>query len=242
MNISSTTIVNGKSVQVVKQATRLELRTPGRGVLTIIADEVPTPGNHVERVMQIDDNEPRSTFQGYIETATQVQASAWSIIVREFSAVLARRINISLRHCKASQILKALAEQTGVQFVLPESEWTEKDLPRFQHIGTGYSAIDKVLTAFSIQKGMWHQQTDGRIYVGEYEKSLVNKEIQLQPEQIDNINATGGEIPAIPRLRPGVRININGQIKYISSIDTAADTMRITWQTSITDKRLKATE
>ena len=241
MNITSQTTVNGKPVQVIKQTTRVELKTPGRGVLNIVTDDTPAPGQPVTRIMQLDDNDARTIFTGYIETVTQAQKNAWSIVVRELAAVLARRITISVRHCKASNILAAIADQTGLQFVLPKSDWTEKDLARFQHIGTGYSALDKLLTAFNVKKGIWHQQTDGRIYVGEYEHSLVNKTIKLAPEHISEVSSTSGEIPAIPRLRPGVKIDINGQIKYITAIDIDTDTMRLTWQASITDKRLQAT-
>lgn len=241
MNITTLTTVNGKEVQVEKQTTRLELFTPGRGVLNIVSEETPTPGQPVMRIMQLEDNAPRIVFTGYIDAVTQVQKNAWSVTVRELSAALARRINISTRHAKAAHVLQAITEQTGLQFLLPESEWTQKDLPRFQHIGTGYSALDKLLTAFNVQKGIWHQQTDGRVYVGEYEKSAVNKAIQLQPEQISKVSSTAGEIPALPRLRPGHRINVNGSEKYITAIDTSADTMRLTWSTSITDNRFKAT-
>ena len=51
MNITTLTTVNGKEVQVEKQTTRLELFTPGRGVLNIVSEEIPTPGQPVMRIM-----------------------------------------------------------------------------------------------------------------------------------------------------------------------------------------------
>lgn len=242
MNITTLTTVNGHEVQVQKQTTRLELFTPGRGVLNIVSEEAPEPGQPVLRVMKLDDNQPRIVFTGYIDAVTQVQKKSWSITVREISATLARRVVVSVRHATAENILQSLTEQTGLQFLLPESDWTEKDLPRFQHIGTGYSALDKLLTAFSVKKGIWHQQTDGRVYVGEYENSSVNKVITLQPSDISNVSSTAGEISAIPQLRPGHRISVSGTEKYITAIDTSADTMRLTWATTITDNRFKATQ
>ncbi len=224
----------------IKKALRLEHKTPGRGIITIKTDTTPAEGDPVKVTMQLGDNEARVVMLAFVEAVTPGQVGEWRLLVRELAALLNRRISISLRSCTPQQVLAAISEKTGAHFVLPDSEWTKQDLPRFQHIGGGYGALDNLLRAFGVQNGTWQQQPDGRIYVGELEKSLVGgKVVEIEAAVFDDISTTSGTLPAIPRLRPGTKISIGGKVRHITAIDITDNTMRLHWVKNLQDEKLR---
>lgn len=240
MNITSLLKINSSPVLEIKKTIRLELKTPGRGIFTVKQDEAPKAGQLIESAMQLGETPARTVFIGFIETVTPIQRGVFQVLAREPAAALNRPLPLSLRHCTPQQILTAISEITGLQFVLPKSDWVKEDVPRFQHTGGGYGALDNLLRVFSVPRGIWQQQTDGRIYVGELDKSPSGgKAIEIQAEFLNNMSSTGGDIPAIPRLRPGVEIKINSETFFITSIDVAENTMRLQWDKNPFDKKLR---
>lgn len=240
MKINTLIEVAGAPVQEIKKALRLEHKTPGRGIITIKTDTAPAEGGPVQVTMQLGDNQPRIVMLAFIESATPGQGGQWQIMVRELAGLLNRRISINLRSCTAQQILAAISEKTGAHFVLPDSEWTKQDLPRFQHIGGGYGALDNLLRAFRVDGGTWQQQPDGRIYVGELEKSLVGgKAIEIEAGIFDDLSISSGTLPAIPRLRPGTKISVGGKVRQIAAIDITDNTMRLHWVKSLHEEKLR---
>lgn len=240
MNINKLTEINGNKVQASGVQIHLEHNTPGRAIISINTKTPPTIGATVTHLAQINGDEWRAIFIGYIERAVPMRCDVWQIFARENAAVLNQRLNINARHCQPADVLKIISEQTGTVFVLPNSEWTKRTAARFQHIGTGYDALDQLIKIWSVPGGMWHQQPDGRVYIGEKTKSLIGKApIELAADIFASKAVTGGTLILMPRLRPGLQINTGGIIQTINSVEITGDTMRLNWTRDI--KKIKAT-
>ena len=240
MKITTLVNISEKPVTLISQSIRLEIDTPARGILNIKTDEQIERGQLVEVAMQLGNEQAHYVFVGFIESITPSHTNGYQILVRELAALLNRRVAISLQHCTAKDIVSEISAQTGAHFVLPDSAWTKKDLPRYQHIGGGYSALDYLLRAFDVQSPIWQQQPNGTIYVGELEKSLMgSKAINIESEVFSNIGIAGGELPTMPRLRPGIKIKINGHEKQIASIDINNEIMRLGWVENLHDEKLR---
>lgn len=241
MKITTWVTINQKPVGELSKSIRLDLTTPGRGIISVTSDQPVIPGQYIQISMQLGDNPAQVVFQGVVHNVTPMQKGAYKVVIREFSALLNQRISINLRHCTAENILSYISEKTGLVFVLPDSEWTKQDIARFQHVGGGYGALDNLLRVFQVKQGIWQQQPDGRIYVGELDKSIMQgKAVSLRPEIITNLSNTGGNIPAIPRLRPGARIRLNDHRKIITDVEINDNMMRLTWADNISNKHMQA--
>lgn len=241
MKITTWVNINNTAVSDQAKSLRLDLVSPGRGLITVLADEPPEKGQYTKVAMQLGDNQVQIVFQGFIDQVTHIQTRQYRVLVREFSALLNQRIAINIQHATPADILAEISEQTGLVFVLPDSEWTKNDVARFQHIGGGYGALDYLLRTFNVKSPVWHQQPDGRIYVGELKKSLMaGKELTIKPELFSSISATAGTLPAIPRLRPGAKINHGTGTKYITAVEINDNLMRLTWADKISNKHLQA--
>lgn len=231
MKINKHTEINGEKVAATSSHIRLERNTPGRAIFTITKPENPPEiGQTINQSAQADGGPWRTLFAGYIERLVPTGTNVWQILARENAAALNQRLNINARHCQPADLLKTISEQTGVVFVMPESDWTKKTAARFQHIGTGYDALDQLIKIWEIPGGIWHQQPDGRVYVGEYNRSVINKTIELPADIFAAKAVTGGTMLLIPRLRPGVKIVTGDITQTITAIEITGDTMRLEWQ------------
>lgn len=244
MKINRHTEINGQKVTAPLPQIRLEYRTPGRAIFTVITDTAPTAGQSITHSAQIkgakvNSDDWRPLFAGYIERLVPTAKNTWQIFARENAAALNQRLNINARHCQPADLLTIISEQTGVAFVLPETDWTKRSAPRFQHIGTGYDALDQLIKIWQVPAGIWHQQTDGRVYVGDKEKSLINKKIELPIDIFATKTVTGGTLPLAPRIRPGQTIITGTEAQLISAVDITGDTMRLEWTRNI--KQIRAT-
>jgi hypothetical protein len=233
--------VAGNECQLISDQIKLEMHTPGRCVLSVKSDSKLNKYQLIEIWAQLGVNELRPIFVGYVEQITETQTGVYKIIGREMAAVLNRAININLRHCTPAQVLAEISKQAGIQFVLPDSEWIKQTIPRFQHIGGGYGALDYLLTAWQVSNGVWCQQSNGQIFIGESNKSVPGqKTITLNPSFFSSISALGGTLLLVPRLRPGSKIILSGQEFFINSIDIAGEEMRINWVVNPWDKNIRA--
>lgn len=241
MKITKQLKINQVETKLINDVIKLDMQTPGRCVLTVLATELPRSGQLIEINGKMSGQELRRVFLGYIDTVTQQQNGIYKIVGRELSAMLNRRIALNLRHVKPSDVLEEISKQTGLQFILPKSEWTKKTIARFQHIGGGYMAMDSILNLWQVDKGIWHQQPDGQIYIGESIKSVPGqKRIKLSPEFFETTSVQGGTLPLVPRIRAGVQIEIAEKILFVNSIEIMGDKMRLNWLRDPWKKDLQA--
>ena len=240
MKIHKQLKIDSQPARLIKDNIKLELFTPGRALFSC-EGVTPAPGHLVEINGQFSGNENRRLFFGFIETVVEIQTGVFQCLAREMSATLNRRIALNLRHCTPAQVLESISDKTGLQFVLPEQPWTETTIARFQHIGGGYMALDSILKLWNIKKGTWHQQPDGKVFVGELAHSVPGqRRINIQPGLFQLHSLTGGTLPLVPRLRPGVEIDIAGRVWVITSVEITAEQMRLQWSENPWNKHLKA--
>lgn len=235
MRIDKALTINGAAAELVNHQIRLQLQTPGRSIITALTDNFPEIGQPVLLDARLSGFDWRPVFFGWIESAQQLNTGAWQLITREPAALLNRRITINLRHPLPVDVLNALADATGLVFIMPDSEWAKVQVPRFQHIGGGYGALDNLLRVWAVAGGIWQQQPDGRVYVGERSLSSNGKKvIELPASAFSDLTSLGGMLPLMPRLRPGVAIKISdGPAQIVHTIDITGDTMRLQWRPTI---------
>ena len=244
MKIIKTCKLNQQPVQLIREQVVLEWQTPGRALLTLkphSAEAIPKAGQAVALALALDDDPPKLFFSGYVEQVSAKAPGIYTLLAREFSAVLNQRLAVSLRHCTAKQVLELISEQSALQFVLEDAEWTTALLPRFQHIGGGYMALDMIGVLWGVPQFCWHQQSDGRIYVGSWQRSVTgHKHIRLPIEVFKAPTIEGASLPLIPRLRPGVQIETQGIRRWVTRVEMHSERMRLTWSTNPWHTHLKA--
>ncbi len=242
MRIDHRLKINGETAERINHMVRLEVTTPGRGIITAKLNSVPAVGQGVELESVLNDSGWRPLLWGFIERVSQINNDVWQLAVRELSALANRRTPLNLRHCLPADVLAEIGTQTGLTFVLPDQPWTKQQMPRFQHIGGGYGALDNILRVWQVTSGIWSQQPDGRVYIGERAQSLQgSKTIKLDPAIFSGLTATGGTIPLLPILRPGASIQVGeGSTQVLHSIDITDDKMRLQWQPTLSSSYIRA--
>lgn len=243
MKITKVCKLNQQTAQLIREQVVLEWQTPGRALITLKPHSSatnPKAGQALELALGINEDQPQQFFSGYVEQVTAKAPGIYTLLAREFSAVLNQRIAVSLRHCTAKQVLEVISEKTALVFVLEYAEWTTVLLPRFQHIGGGYMALDMISALWKVPEFCWHQQSDGRIYVGSWQHSLAHKTISLPIKVFKTPTLEGASLPVIPRLRPGVQIETQGITRWVTRVEMQSERMRLTWSTNPWHTHLKA--
>lgn len=240
MRLHKRLAIGGDRYPLVSDQLTLELSTPGRAVFTIQAAG-PVSGL-VQLCVGYDAETIPVYILGYVEQSQALDAKQQRVVVRELPATLNRRLPLSLRHCRASEVLRAVTDQTGLAFSMGEGAWREVMLPRFAHRGGGYMALDNLGQALEIPRFIWQQQPDGRVYFGSWDSSpFGGSSVPVPIARLTRQSAANGAtLPVVPALRPGVRISIaGGQPVYITRVEIMGADMRIRWSLNPWDNRLK---
>lgn len=219
--------ISGKPRPLTADALSLSLLTPGRAVFTVISD-VPLNGVVVfECGYQPENIKP--WFIGFVEQSTTVDAKQQRIFCRELTAVLFKRLPISLRAVTIKQVLDKVSALSALNFMLPKSEttYTRSEAPAFFNIANGYYAMDSLASVFMIKKPLWQQQSDGSVFVGSWDDSpWATKKIDMpRTWESDVTSANGATVPALPALRPGAIYN--GSV--LTNVEFAGVKMKLTW-------------
>lgn len=241
MKITKRLKINGKDAELDDQLSIMDFMTPGRAILKFRSDNSVSEKGIVELIGQLSDNPASMMVLGYIERVIESKNNYYQVLVRELSSLLNRRLSLNLRHCTAKDVLEKISDLVGAEFVIPDSDWVNEIIPRFQHIGGGYMALDSILKSWHVKHGVWHQQENGKIYIGEYEKSVLGEKIiELPADLIDKLTVTGGTFPLMPRIKPGMQVIIDKRINYISTVEVQQNTMRLKWVTNLWENKLRA--
>jgi hypothetical protein len=221
------TIGNKQVTSIVNDNVKLSLFSTGRATFTLVTES--EPNGLVE--MQIGYNIEGLTpyFLGVIETK-HFSNGRWFITCRELLGALSFPAPIAIRFATAKMVLEKL-EETGVSFVTPNAEYISKKVPCFYHNGTGISALQHIGKVFNIDNYIFQQRPDGQIYVGSWQDSgWAKSEIKDFAEHPINVeNSMSGELIAIPKLRPGIKLNG----RYITEIILSGSKQNITWTKSL---------
>lgn len=222
MKLRKTLTISGKQCPLVEDDVRLDMSMAGRAQFRIQADG-PVSGLVTFSLGYSSETADQLYFTGYVERSVTVDASTQRIFCRELVAVMNYHHPVSLRHPTLQDVIAALANRTGLSFVVPEERYASKPVAHFQTLGNGFHALDMIGAVFGIEDYVWQQQADGKVFVGSWQHSRwATRPITLEETVFTKVLANGSkQLGAIPALRPGIRLN--GE--YISSIQLTGHKM-----------------
>ena len=230
MKINKHAIINSQRIQIINCNIVLELNACGRGFITVPANS----NSYIDKTLIINvgySNELQRFFTGYVESEQAAAKNTKKLFIRELIGCYKQRIDCSFQHPTLKTVTEYLTSKNGLQFDLPAADYVNAKIPHFKHAGTGYHLLQEIGRAFNIPEYTFFQTPTGKIYCGSYNDSYFNdKNIELG----DNLNkitsSTAGsnivEIPLVPKLRPGVKING----KKASIVNLIDDNMTITFE------------
>lgn len=165
-------------------------------------------------------------FMGYVESYKQINQEQYSLFCRELIGVLRNPLPISIQHVTLKALLEYVTTITGLEFVLPEADYTNTPAPYVINHSTGFALLDSLGDSFDIAKYVYQQMGDGRVFVGSWLDSLwCDRNIPIAYELISQASINTVEVPCMPMLRPGVMVN--GQ--RVRSIQQNKNKMLLTW-------------
>ncbi|ABZ75908.1 conserved hypothetical protein [Shewanella halifaxensis HAW-EB4] len=216
--------VNAKPVELKNHWLVLKSDSPGTCQITVNTkvnrlDKVALDlgwGDMVDRV-----------FIGYVERVMPAVNGWYTLFCRELAASLAFNLSVMLRHPTMRQVLDEVTKQTGLDFVVPDKAYSETAIPCFYCDGSGYEILDNIGRAYQIPDFIWHQQGNGKIYIGSYQDSFWHDKPVVIPTSMMTNHQVGrtATMPATPMVRPHVTAN-NERIK---SVEFRQTQMIISW-------------
>ncbi|EKF9206563.1 hypothetical protein O1B14_001597 [Vibrio cholerae] len=165
-------------------------------------------------------------FEGFIDKVEPASNGAFRLIVKELSGILSKPLPISIEHPTMADIFAIITKKTGLEFRLPEADYTKKVIPNFVNQGDGYQCLDKIGKAFQVPDFVWYQDTDQVIYFGAYEHShFYNKPMSIPHEFTSKQSSNSVTFAPFPMLRPG-RVAFD---KRITKLELFGDEMTAFW-------------
>ncbi|HDB1442981.1 TPA: hypothetical protein O6E10_002509 [Vibrio cholerae] len=165
-------------------------------------------------------------FEGFIDRVEPASNGTFRVIVKELSGILSNPLPISVEHPTMADIFAIITKKTGLEFRLPEADYTKKVIPNFVNQGDGYQCLDKIGKAFQVPDFVWYQDTDQVIYFGAYEHShFYNKPMSIPHEFTSKQSSNSVTFAPFPMLRPG-RVAFD---KRITKLELFGDEMTAFW-------------
>lgn len=231
MKITKYLLINNKQFRVIDCNIVLELNACGRGFITIPAAGAELIKNKVAIFNIGYGNKLQRFFTGFVESEQTADRDTKKLFVRELIGVYQQKIDCSFQHPTLKNVTDFLAQKNGLPFELPHADYVDRKIPHFKHTGTGYHLLQEIGRAFNIPDFTFYQTPTGKIYCGSYRDSFFyNKNVDLGDKLNHISSATAGsnmvQIPLVPMLRPGAKIND----KKISIVNLINDNMTITFE------------
>ncbi|MEF1204327.1 hypothetical protein [Photobacterium damselae] len=210
---------------VVSASCYLTYKSPGSAI--IVTNSEPKVGQIIAYECGYN-NDLERWFTGYVESYKEVASNEFSIFARELTALLRKPLQLYHQHISLQQLLQTITTKTGLQFVVPDKDYAKNIAPYIVNNGNGYALFDNLGHVFGIQKYVWQQQGNGKIFVGSWLDSIwANVNIPVPANMLTDVSIDSATINMIPALRPGVVIN--GQ--RVRNIELKNDKMTLTWIT-----------
>lgn len=238
MKLGKRLYISNKEYSIASHKVSLKLSLGGKAIFVIAADKLP------ERFEQVRfdigyENELEPFFEGYVEKAQAAENGKVKIIVKENAGALSEKWPISIEHPTMGDIFDQLTELTGLEFKLPDAEYTKTIIPNFVCHGDGYQCLEKIAKAFSVPDCIWCQQTDQVIYFGAYQDShFYEKPMNIPKEFTSRQNGNSVTFVPFPMLRPG-RIAFD---KRVTRLDLIGDEMTAYWKSAQDENPAKKRE
>jgi hypothetical protein len=218
--------INGlPAVTVVNKQIQLDLNSTGRAMFEVVTEQTPTGLVELHLGYTVDNMQPY--FLGVIESKHQSNGR-WFLTCRELIGALSFSAPIAIRHATINQVLSAL--NNNIEFITPDNnsaDYMQKVVPHFYHSGTGIEALKQIGRVYQIPQFIFQQRPDCKIYVGSWQHSrFAQNSISDYPEHtINATSSTTGTLVAVPKLRPGIKIND----RFITEVTLSNDRMQIRW-------------
>ena len=231
MKINKYLLINDTQFQVIDCNIVLELNACGRGFITIPAAGTDFIKNKIAVFNIGYGNELQRFFTGFIESEQTADKDTKKLFIRELIGVYQQKIDCSFQHPTLKTVTDYLAKKNGLTFELPSADYVDKKIPHFKHSGTGYHLLQEIGRAFNIPDFTFYQTPTGKIYCGSYRDCFFyDKNVELGDKLNHISSATAGsnmvQIPLVPMLRPGTKIND----KKVSIVNLINDNMTITFE------------
>jgi len=221
--------VSGSVLDVTDERVFLSLSEPGRAQFTVqkAAEQLAKLSAVAFDIGYAADSNSQRLFLGYIDSITPIDNQHCKLFCREMAAALQVKMPLSLRHPTLLDVLKAMYDQTGLDFSAPDKEYSSTKIPHFYNIGNGYQAMSGIGRAFRVDDFIYQQQGEGVIYVGSWADSRwsdkqASVDYSYFSEQLSN---TSAKIAAIPAMRPGVELNGN----RVTGVEFSGNFMTLSW-------------
>ena len=225
MKLNKRLTLNGEEAHIVDDKWMLELSSAGRGIVTV-------KGNTQTRSLVQFDMGYGTTlhrwFSGIVTRAEPADNGHTRLLIKELSFALGFRFAMSIQHATFRQVITALADDTGLNFVLPDAEYVDTPIPNFTTGGTGAQLLQNAGRAFNIPDFCWYQQPDGDIYAGSYQHSRwPSRPVSIESE-ITSSQAGGNSFSMLvsPVMRPGALVND----QKITHVEFDGTNMTLRWQ------------
>lgn len=223
MQIDKRLTVGNIDVQLASDEVVLELSAGGRALFTFKGDA--KPGQIVAYDLGYN-RDLRRWFTGIIERLQPADNGYQRAFCRELAGVLGQQYTMSIQHATLRQVIKALSQQCGLSFVLPDASYVDKPIPNFTANGTGYQLLDAAGRAFGVPDWCWYQQTDAQVWCGSYAHSYwADKSADAGAVWSTRRAGDSMTLMAVPSIRPGVTIDGH----RILSVRMTGSEMTISW-------------
>ena len=203
MKLDERISIGGASYRLIHRDLMLVLSDAGRATFRVESKTKPTG------VVLYQCGYARHTFhdyfRGYIDRVQQESNKSWTLHCREFAHGLIQTANISLRQCLITDVLRDVTNATRVQFAAVDPG---KQVPRYASQGEGFNALRNIARVFAVSDFVFYQQTDGLIWLGEWQTSAYATPDRVIDERFFTRRTPDSAVlPAMPKLRPGMLIN-----------------------------------
>ncbi|WP_418139215.1 hypothetical protein AB9R84_09175 [Oceanimonas smirnovii] len=225
MKLNKRITINGEERHLVSDKWMLELSSAGRGFVTVQGSVQPNT------LVLFDMGYGTSLHRWFtgIVTRTEPADNGHSrLLVKELSCALGFRFTMSKQHATFRSVITELAEETGLNFVLPDAGYVDTPIPNFTTAGTGAQLLQNAGRAFQIPEFCWYQQPDGNIYAGSYQHSRWPSRAVTLEAEITSQQAGGNSLTMLvsPVMRPGALVNGH----RITHLEFDGTNMTLRWQ------------
>ncbi|ELN6892169.1 hypothetical protein ACVTD8_16730 [Vibrio cholerae] len=225
MKLTKRIFISNEEYELADNKVSLKLSLGGKAIFIVTTTTPP----ELFALVRFDIGYEQQTapfFEGFIDKVEPASNGAFRLIVKELSGILSNPLPISIEHPTMADIFAIITKKTGLEFRLPEADYTKKVIPNFVNQGDGYQCLDKIGKAFQVPDFVWYQDTDQVIYVGAYEHShFYNKPMSIPHEFTSKQSSNSVTFAPFPMLRPG-RVAFD---KRITKLELFGDEMTAFW-------------
>ncbi|NNN99102.1 hypothetical protein FKQ62_06390 [Vibrio sp. B1-2] len=228
MKLSKRLFIANEEVALTSNKVSLKLSLGSKAVF-VIKSKQPLAENQAVRFDIGYQENTAPWFEGFIEKIQPAPNGYQKIVVKEYAGILSQRWTVSIEHPTIADILNRLSDLTGLEFKLPDADYTKAVIPNFVSQGDGYQCLEQIAKAFNIDDCVWFQDVDQQIYFSSYQDShFYNKPMSVPSEFSTRQNANSFTFVPFPMIRPGRTVNGN----RITKIELFDDDMTAHWLSS----------